>query len=597
MSMQPATELLPRAARPAVPAASFDVDRVRADFPILRQKAHGKPLIYFDNAATAQKPRAVLDALSHYYTTDNANVHRAVHLLSERATEAYEAARVKVQLFLGAHCLREIVFVRGATEGINLVAQTYGRRHVHAGDEVLVTWMEHHSNIVPWQMLCQEKGAHLRVVPIDDRGELLLDEYERLLGPRTKIVALSHLSNALGTINPVKPMIELAHRRGVPVLLDGAQAVPHLRVDVQDLDCDFYVFSGHKLYGPTGIGALYGKARHLELMPPWQGGGDMISAVSFAKTTYHELPYKFEAGTQHIAGAVGLGAAVDYLTDLGLEVIAAHEHDLLEHATAAVSDIPGVRIIGTAAQKGAVVSFVVDDPPISALDVGTRLDLEGIAVRTGHHCCQPLMERFGIPGTARASFGLYNTTEEIDVFATALRQIVESSIVRVKPAAPAPTRAEPAYPRAVGASPQAVADELAEDFDLFDDWGDRYQYLIELGTKLPPLPDEFRTECNRVRGCQSTVFLTARKRPGSIDVVEFLADSDADIVRGLIALLERVFSGQKACDVVAFDVEGFFTRLGLNSHLSMGRRNGLAAMVQRIRSFAADLLARQQAAS
>jgi cysteine desulfurase/selenocysteine lyase len=563
------------------------VRRIREDFPILREKAHGKPLVYFDNAATSQKPRAVLDALRDYYEHANANVHRAVHVLSERATDAYEAARVKVQRFLGAHCLREIVFTRGTTEAINLVAQSYGRKHIHAGDEVLVTWMEHHSNIVPWQMLCQEKGAHLRVVPVTDAGELCLEELERLLTPRTKLLALSHVSNALGTINPVKEIIALAHRKGVPVLLDGAQAVPHLPVDVEDLDSDFYTFSGHKVYGPTGIGVLHGKAQHLELMPPWQGGGDMIRTVSFEKTTWNELPYKFEAGTPNIAGAIGLDAALGYVESLGRDAIAAHGRHLLEYATERINDIPGVRIIGTAPEKVAVLSFVVEDPPLSALDVGTRLDLDGVAVRTGHHCCMPLMERFGVPGTARASFAVYNTTEEIDVFVASLRRVVEEAGGRSR--AVAVSRAEPAYPPAVAGSPQEAADELADTFDFLDSWPERYEYLIEMGEKLPPLPDEFRTEAHRIHGCQSTVFLHARKKPASADVLEFLADSDAAIVRGELALLQRLYSGQRAEDVVAFDVHRFFERLGLDRNLSMGRRNGLAEMVKRVRGFAAQL--------
>jgi cysteine desulfurase/selenocysteine lyase len=376
----------------------------------------------------------------------------------------------------------------------------------------------------------------------------------------------------------------------VPVLIDAAQSAAHLPLDVRALDCDFLALSGHKLYGPTGIGVLYGKAALLERMPPWQGGGDMIKSVTFQKTTYADLPNKFEAGTPNIAGAIGLGAAIDYLQSIGVDNAAAHEDALLRRATEGIRQIPGIRLIGTAAQKAGVLSFVVDNPPMASLDVGTRLDLEGVAVRTGHHCCQPVMDRFGIPGTVRASFALYNTVEDVDRFVTALRSIVEEAAAKSRPAVSA-NGAEVVYPKTVAASPQAAADELAEVFDFLDDWVQRYQYLIELGEELPPLPAEFRTEANRVRGCQSTVFLHARKRPDTEDVIEFLADSDADIVRGLIGLLERVFSGQRAADVVAFDVQGFFARLGLDQHLSMGRRNGLAAMVQRIRNFAASLAA------
>jgi cysteine desulfurase/selenocysteine lyase len=584
--------IMPNIPRPAARPSSlpaFDVRRLREDFPLLRRKVHGKPLVYFDNAATAQKPQAVLDATRSFYVTDNANVHRGVHLLSERATRHYEEARAKVQRFLHAADPREIVFVRGTTEAINLVAQTFGRQNLRAGDEVIVSELEHHSNIVPWQLLCEQTGIRLRVIPINDAGELLLDEYEKLLGPRTKLVSVAYVSNSLGTINPVRRIVELAHRHGAAVLLDGAQAVPHLAIDVRELDCDFFAFSGHKMYGPTGIGALYGKAKLLERLPPYQGGGDMIKSVSFAKTTYAEPPARFEAGTPNIAGAIGLGAAIDYLQSIGLDNVAAHEEALLRYATEQMHEVPGVRIIGTAANKAAVLSFVVDDPPVSTLDVGTKLDLAGVAVRTGHHCCQPVMDRFGIPGTSRASFALYNTTAEIDVFLAALRDLVADAAARGKPATVAAPPAEPVYAGAAADSPRAAADELAEAFEFLDDWADRYQYLIELGEALPPLPDEFRTEANRIRGCQSTVYLTARKKPGTTDVLEFLADSDADIVRGELAVLERVYSGQRAGDILAFDVEGFFARLGLDKHLSMSRRNGLASMVQRIRGLATAL--------
>jgi cysteine desulfurase / selenocysteine lyase len=402
---------------------ALDVQKIRSDFPLLQQRIRGKELVYLDNAATSQKPQAVIDAIRRYYECDNANIHRGLHFLSEQATEEYEAARRSVQLFLNAAKLNEIVFVRGTTEAINLVAQTYGRVHVKAGDEVLITAMEHHSNIVPWQMLCEEKGAKLRVAPIDDRGQLLLEEFAKLLGPRTKIVSVAHVSNALGTINPVRRIIELAHRQNIPVLVDGAQAVPHCKVDVQALDCDFYAFSGHKLYAPTGIGILYGKSSLLEAMPPYQGGGDMISSVTFEKTLYNKLPYKFEAGTPHISGAIGLGAAVEYINRIGMENIAAHEHDLLAYAVEAVSAVPGIRLVGTAKERAGVLSFVLDD--IHPHDIGTILDQEGIAIRAGHHCAQPVMERFGVPATARASFALYNTIEEIDALVKGLRKVRE----------------------------------------------------------------------------------------------------------------------------------------------------------------------------
>ena len=401
----------------------FDVRRVRADFPILGTCVHGRPLVYLDNAATTQKPQVVLDAIDHYYTATNSNVHRGVHQLSERATDAFEGARETVRRFLNARHAREIVFTRNATESINLVAYAFGRSRIGAGDEVLISAMEHHSNIVPWQMLCEERGATLRVVPITDAGELVIEEYDRLLGPRTRLVAMTHMSNALGTVVPVRTIVERAHRHGVPVLLDGSQAAYHMAVDVQALDCDFYVCTGHKLYGPTGIGVLYGKEAVLEAMPPFLGGGDMIAEVTFERTTYNELPHKFEAGTPHIAGAVGLGAALDYLGAIGMEAIAAHERDLLAYGMAALQGVPGVRIIGTAREKASILSFVMD--VAHPHDIGTIVDREGVAIRTGHHCAQPVMRRFGIPATARASLALYNTREEIDALVAALGKVRE----------------------------------------------------------------------------------------------------------------------------------------------------------------------------
>jgi len=410
------------AAKP-VSNSRLDVERVRADFPILQQKVHAKPLVYLDNAATSQKPRAVIEAITRYYEGTNANIHRGVHFLSEHATEEYEAGRRVAQGFLNAASPSEIIFVRGTTEGINLVAQSYGRAHIQAGDEILITDMEHHSNIVPWQILCDERSAKLRVAPINDRGELILEDFANLLGPKTKLVAVTHVSNALGTINPIRRIVEMAHGRGVPVLVDGAQAVPHLKVDVQALDCDFYAFSGHKVYGPTGIGVLYGKAALLDAMPPYQGGGDMIISVSFEKTIYNKLPYKFEAGTPDIAGVIGLGAALKYVEGLGIENIGAYENEVVSYATAAVSAIPGIRLIGTAREKASVLSFVLDN--IHPHDIGTILDQEGIAIRTGHHCSQPVMKRFGIAATARASFAVYNTKDEADALVRGIEKVRE----------------------------------------------------------------------------------------------------------------------------------------------------------------------------
>ena len=401
----------------------FNVALIREDFPILKQTVNGKPLVYLDNAATSQKPQSVIDALVSYYTTENSNVHRGVHTLSQLATDDYEGARSKIRQFINASDDREIIFVRGSTEGINLVAHSFGRQHIHEGDEIVISTMEHHSNIVPWQILCEERGARLRVVPINDAGELLLDEYERLLGPRTKLVSISHVSNALGTVNPAKQIVDIAHSRGIPVLLDGAQAVPHSSVDVRDLDCDFYVFSGHKVCGPTGIGVLYGKADLLEAMPPYQGGGEMIKSVTFEKTLYNTLPHKFEAGTPNIAGSIGLGAAIDYVSVLGMDRISAYEHQLLEYGTECLEGLSNVRLIGTAREKSAILSFVMEG--VHPHDIGTILDSEGVAVRTGHHCAQPVMDRFGIPATTRASLAFYNTKEDIDALVKAIDRVSE----------------------------------------------------------------------------------------------------------------------------------------------------------------------------
>jgi cysteine desulfurase/selenocysteine lyase len=403
--------------------AGFDAAAARRDFPALSQLVHGKPLVYLDNAATSHKPRQVLDAMAHFYEADNSNVHRGVHLLSERATKSYEAARDKVQRFIGAVSREEVVFTRGTTEAINLVAHSFLRPRLKAGDEVVVSAMEHHSNIVPWQLACQATGAKLKVIPITDSGELRMDEYAKLLGPRTKLVAVGHVSNALGTVNPVEEIVRLAHAKEIPVLIDGAQAVPHMKVDVQEIGCEFYAFSGHKMYGPTGIGVLYGRRALLDKMPPWQGGGDMIRSVSFEGTTYNDLPYKFEAGTPDIAGAIGLGAAVDYLDSVGIAAVAAHEHGLLDYATKAVSQVRGLRIIGTAAHKAGVLSFVLDG--IHPHDVGSLVDRDGIAIRTGHHCAQPVMERFQVPATCRASFALYNTKEDVDALVASLKAVVK----------------------------------------------------------------------------------------------------------------------------------------------------------------------------
>ncbi len=401
----------------------MDIATIRKDFPLLNREVNGKPLVYLDNGATAQKPRQVIEAISNYYALENANVHRGVHFLSQLATDKFEAARETVRSFLNAAHLHEIIFTRGTTEAINLVAHSFAKAFLNAGDEILISGMEHHSNIVPWQMVCEDFGASLKVIPYNDRGELDVEAYKNLLNPNVKLVSVVHISNALGTINPVKELIALAHTQNIPVMIDGAQAAPHLAIDVQDLDADFYCFSGHKVFGPTGIGVLYGKESWLNALPPYQGGGEMIKTVSFDKTTYADLPHKFEAGTPDISGVIGLGVALDYLTQLGVENIGAWEHDLLEYATAKLLAIPKLKIIGTAAQKASVISFNVEG--IHPYDLGVIVDKMGVAIRTGHHCAQPIMDHFGIPGTARASFAFYNTKEDVDRLVQAVEKAVK----------------------------------------------------------------------------------------------------------------------------------------------------------------------------
>lgn len=581
---KPAVEIL---SPPQTSSPKFDAQRIRQDFPILSTRVHGKPLIYLDNGATTQKPLAVIERIERYYREENSNIHRGVYQLSQHATAEHDAARETVRRFINAKHAAEIIFTRGTTEGINLVAASWGRKFLQPGDEVIVSHLEHHSNIVPWQMICDAVGAKLRVIPINDAGELRLDEYAKLLNDRTRMVAVNHISNSLGTINDVKTITALAHRVGAKVLIDGAQWVAHFPTDVQDIGCDFYAFSGHKLYGPTGIGVLYARRELLEAMPPYHGGGDMIESVTFEKTIYADPPNKFEAGTPNIAGAIGLGAAIDYVSSIGFPKLHTHEQDLLEYATEQMQAIPGLRIVGTASQKAGVISFLLENPPIAPLDLGMALDRQGIAVRTGHHCCQPVMDRFNIPGTARVSIAMYNTRADIDALLAALKSIRAAG----KPSSPSAniSAVDARYPAAVAASPQAVADELAEMFEFLGDWEARDQEIVHMGEKLLPMPVEFKTEETRVKGCMSTVHLVGRKQPGTADIFEFLADSDAHLVRGLIAILQRLFSGQRAAEVIAFDTESFLKRVGLDQHLSMGRRSGLAGMIQRIRSIAAAI--------
>lgn len=567
----------------------FDVSQIRFDFPILEQRIRGKPLIYFDNAATSQKPQVVIDALMNYYKRENANIHRGVYQLSLEASTAYEEAREEVARFINAADAHECLFTRGTTESINLLASTWGRANLKAGDEIILSALEHHSNIVPWQMCCALTGAIIRVAPIDDRGTLILEEYQKLLSPRTKLVAMTHQSNALGTMNDIKLLARLAHEQGALFLADGAQWVTHHPTDVQDLNVDFYAFSGHKLYGPTGIGVLYGKRKWLEKMPPYQGGGDMIESVSFEKTTYAGLPNKFEAGTPHIAGVIGLHAAINYLRELGMENIAAHEETLLLHATRRLQEVQGLRLVGTSPQKSGVISFLLESPCIAPVDVGAELDLDGIAVRTGHHCCQPLMNRLHITGTIRMSFGLYNTIEEIDAIVASLKRIRTKKQAEIPRCAELPMQADVRYPEAAASTPNAAASELIDAFQFLADWPQRYEYIIDLGKKMLPLPESEKVEANRIKGCQSTVFLSARKRPGSHDIMDFLAYSNADIVSGLIAILQRVYSGQKAKDILAFDIDGFFQQLGIDQNLAMQRRIGLGEMVKRIQQLALAL--------
>jgi cysteine desulfurase / selenocysteine lyase len=574
------------------PRMRFDVAKVRADFPILSTKVYGKPLIYLDNGATTQKPRQVIDAVRKYYESENANIHRGVYHLSQLATNLYEETRRKIRKFINADEDREIIYTRGTTESINLVASSWGRSRLREGDEVVISAMEHHSNIVPWQMMCEQIGAKLRVIPMNDRGELLLEEFEKILaGGKVKIVSVVHLSNSLGTINDVATITKMAHERGAVVMIDGAQWVAHHPTDVRAIGCDFYAFSSHKLFGPTGIGVLYGKRELLEAMPPYQGGGDMIASVTFEKTTYAELPNKFEAGTPHIAGVVGLGTAIDYVNSIGLANVMPYENELLDYATQRLSEVPGLRIVGTAANKGSVLSFVMEDPAFASHDIGVILDNDGIAVRTGHHCCQPAMDRFRIPSTARASLAMYNTRGDVDALAEALWKMTGRAKTRAEPSKAPAAGAEVKYPKASAPSPQSVADALAEDFELLGDPPAKNEYVLDLGAKLPPLFDLLKkaTQGQRVQGCMSEVYLVARRVPDDPAKIEFVADADAHIVRGLIAIMQRLFSGQKSADILAFDVEAFFRRIGLESFITTQRRNGLAGMVRRIRQLAQEL--------
>jgi cysteine desulfurase / selenocysteine lyase len=572
----------------------FDVRPVREDFPILRQQVHGKPLVYLDNAATTQKPQAVIDAIVDYYTRYNANIHRGVYELSQKATDAFEQAREKVAKFIHAPHPAECIFVRGTTEAANLVASSWGRANLKAGDEVLIGEMEHHSNIVPWQLVGEQTGAKVRVIPMSENGELMLGKLDELLSERTKMVAVQHVSNALGTIQDVETIARKAKAVGARVFVDGAQWVAHHPTDVRKLGCDFYAFSGHKLYGPTGIGVLWGRLDLLKEMPPWQGGGDMIEMVSFERTTYAGLPNKFEAGTPDIAGAVGLGAAIDYISGLGFERFEAHERELLGYGTERLGQVPGLRIVGTAKRKVGVISFRMEDPPIASLDLGQALDREGIAVRTGHHCCMPIMQRLSIDSTARASFALYNTTQEIDALAEALEKIRDAkgrNDARMAGAHPSPSleATDIVFPGPAGESPNAVAEELVDLFEFLPDKIAKAEQIVDYAKELPPYFDILKKLTQRVPGCQAEVYMLSRRKADDPDRLEFVADANAEIVRGEIVMLQKLFSGQRAKDILDFDVESFFRRIGFERFLTSQRRTGLASMIERIRTLAAGV--------
>ena len=558
------------------PTHALDLNRIRSQFPILQQTIHNHPLNYLDNAATTQKPLSVINAISDYYQKNNANVHRAAHYLSACATHNFENAREKVRLFINATHTEEIIWTRGATEAINLMANSWGRSELKSGDEILVSRFEHHANIVCWQMLAEITGAVLRVIELDEQGNLDLEHFQQLLSTKTRLVAITHISNAIGTINPVKTIIEQAHMAGALVLVDGAQAVAHKPVDVQALNCDFYVFSGHKVYGPTGMGVLYGKRQLLEAMPPWQTGGEMIERVSFSGTTFNALPFKFEAGTPNIAGVIGLSKAVEFIQQFDPAELKHHELTLLKQAEAGLDSIKDVQIIGRADHKAPVVSFVSSE--LHNQDIGLLLDQQGIAVRTGHHCAMPLMESLGLPGTVRASFALYNTEAEVNGLIEALAQLHHSTVHSLsddlKKAAVAEDMPD------IYSLPFTLGD-LHQRLDTPKNWQDKYRQLMLLGKELPKLPESSRTEEARLYGCESTVWLHHYYDDETM-TLHFAADSDARIIRGLIALVLVALSGQKPVDIEQVDLDSWFEELDLYNHLSPSRGNGLKAIIKEI---------------
>ncbi|WP_432473121.1 SufS family cysteine desulfurase [Amphritea sp. HPY] len=556
---------------------TLDLNTLRQRFPILQQKINGQPLIYLDNAATTQKPDSVIAAIEAYYSGYNANVHRAAHSLSERATTTFEGARNKVARFLNAQHSREIIWTRGTTEGVNLIAQSFARPRLQPGDEILLSEMEHHANIVPWQIVAQQTGAIIRVIPILDNGDLDLASLNNLLNSKTRILSITHISNTLGSINPIAGIIRQAKQAGATVIIDGAQAVSHLEIDVQRLGCDFYLFSGHKLFGPTGIGALYGKQELLEQMPPWQGGGEMIKKVSFSGTSYNELPFKFEAGTPNIAGAIGLGAALDFLNQLDRKQLASHERHLTSHALKLCQDIKGFQRIGNPTAHTSILSFQLSSH--HQQDVGLMLDQQGIAVRTGHHCCMPLMERLGLPGTIRASFSCYNTTDEVERFAQALEQISKGGSFTSS----ATVTSDEIFNKNPFGN-EITSEQIVMQLSPIKGWNDRYREIMQLSKQLPAMTSAMKLPENLITGCESHAWLAWKK--DNDDKLWFAVDSDARIIRGLIGLTLAALNGKNPQQILAFDIEQYFSELQLLRHLSPSRGNGLRAIVDQIRKIA-----------
>ncbi|HBE68745.1 MAG TPA: SufS family cysteine desulfurase [Planctomycetaceae bacterium] len=577
--------------------------RVRADFPILQTQMAGKPLAYFDNGATTQKPQPVIDALVKFYSEDNANIHRGVYELSQRATDQYEAARQTIADFIGANDVAECIFVRGTTEAINLVASSWGRANLSQADQVIVSGLEHHSNIVPWQFACEATGAELVVWQPDEQGDLDCRQLEEIITDRTQMVAVQHVSNALGTIHEIDRIVEIAHDNNSLVMVDGAQWVGHNPTDVSALGCDFYTFSGHKLFAPTGIGLLWGRRDLLEKMPPFQGGGDMIETVAFEKTTFAPLPSRFEAGTPNIGGAIALATAADYVTEIGFEQIHAQEQALLAYADKRLSEVPGLRVLGSNRSKEAVISFVMEAPNVAPLDIAMHLSKDGIAIRTGHHCCMPLMGHLQVSGTCRVSMAFYNTADEVDRLVESLIELAADRMEKQS------KRSESASGETVGsgdsadqeitfavaseASPCDAGEKLAEEFLMFDDPESKTELLLELGQELPDDFARLKQLTTAVPGCMSEVYLVGRPMPDAPERFEFAADSNAEVVRGLIAVLSQLFSGQKATEILEFDFAGYLRKIGLDSFVSAQRRSGLEGMVRRIHTLATAITERQ----